>query len=184
MAHAARSKNTAIRSTIQPGEVRPRPRGKISQAHGGVSPLNPVSHRNVTFQQMPRPLGLPPYHYELADTFVSKNRARGCWRRMVTHEFSAQSRSRRCVGFCEPSISPRSAAPAFSFRIPRHILELLSLIKHSIVSRIDNDSACKFLFNLYLTVWQQRSDDDMASSCYCGIKRTITNKLDRLSKAR
>jgi hypothetical protein len=44
MAHAARSKNTAIRSTIHPGEVRQRPRGKISQAHGGVSPLNPVSH--------------------------------------------------------------------------------------------------------------------------------------------
>ena len=69
MAHAARSKNTAIRNTIQPGEVRPRPRGKHSQAHGGVSPLNPVSHRNVSFQQLPRPLGLPPYHYELADNF-------------------------------------------------------------------------------------------------------------------
>jgi hypothetical protein len=69
MAHAARSKNTPIRSTIQPGEVRPRPRGKNSQAHGGVSPLNPVSHRNVSFQQLPRPLGLPPYHYELADNF-------------------------------------------------------------------------------------------------------------------
>jgi acid phosphatase type 7 len=69
MAHAARSKNTAIRNTIQPGEVRPRPRGKNSQAHGGVSPLNPVSHRNVSFQQLPRPLGLPPYHYELADNF-------------------------------------------------------------------------------------------------------------------
>jgi acid phosphatase type 7 len=69
MAHAAKFKNTAIRNTIQPGEVRPRPRGKNSQAHGGVSPLNPVSHRNVSFQPLPRPLGLPPYHYDLADTF-------------------------------------------------------------------------------------------------------------------
>jgi Calcineurin-like phosphoesterase len=69
MAHAARSKNTAIRNTIQPGEVRPRPKGKNSQAHGGVSPLHPISHRNVSFQQLPRPLGLPPYHYELADNF-------------------------------------------------------------------------------------------------------------------
>jgi hypothetical protein len=69
MAHAARSKNTAIRNTIQPGEVRPRPTGKNSQAHGGVSPLHPISHRNVSFQQLPRPLGLPPYHYELADNF-------------------------------------------------------------------------------------------------------------------
>ena len=69
MAHAAKFKNTAIRNTIQPGEVRPRPSGKNSQAHGGVSPLNPVSHRNVSFQPLPRPLGLPPYHYDLADTF-------------------------------------------------------------------------------------------------------------------
>ena len=69
MAHAPSSKNTPLRPTIQPGEVRPRPKGKISQAHGGVSPLHPVSHRNVSFQALPRPLGLPPYHYELADTF-------------------------------------------------------------------------------------------------------------------
>jgi acid phosphatase type 7 len=69
MPHTRRSNNTAIRNTIQPGEVRPRPKGKNSQAHGGVSPLHPVSHRNVSFQQLPRPLGLPPYHYELADNF-------------------------------------------------------------------------------------------------------------------
>ena len=69
MARAARSKNTAIRSTIQPGEVRSRPQGNISQAHGGVSPLDAVSHRNVSFQPLPRPLGLTPYHYELADNF-------------------------------------------------------------------------------------------------------------------
>ena len=69
MANAARSKNTAIRNTIQPGEVCPRPRGKNSQAPGGVGPLNPVSHRNVSFQQLPRPLGLPPCHYELTDNF-------------------------------------------------------------------------------------------------------------------
>lgn len=69
MARAPRSTNAAFRNTIQPGQVRPRPRGKNSQAHGGVSPLNPVSHRNVSFQPLPRPLGLPPYHYELADNF-------------------------------------------------------------------------------------------------------------------
>jgi hypothetical protein len=69
MAHAAHSRNTATRNTIQPGEVRPRPKAKNSQAHGGVSPLNPVSHRNVSFQPLPRPLGLPPYHYDLADNF-------------------------------------------------------------------------------------------------------------------
>jgi hypothetical protein len=69
MAHAARSRNNANRNTIQPGEVRPRPKGKNSQAHGGVSPLHPVSHRNVSFQQLPRPLGLAPYHYDLTDNF-------------------------------------------------------------------------------------------------------------------
>jgi acid phosphatase type 7 len=49
--------------------VRSRPAPKSSQAHPGVAPLNPVSHRNVSFQPLPRPLGLPPYHYDLADAF-------------------------------------------------------------------------------------------------------------------
>ena len=38
-----------------------------SQAHAGVAPLNPMLHRNTGFQPLPRPLGLPPYHYSLAD---------------------------------------------------------------------------------------------------------------------
>ncbi|MBR1217186.1 metallophosphoesterase [Bradyrhizobium sp. U87765 SZCCT0131] len=57
------------RPAIRPGEVRPRPLPKHSQAHPGVSPLHPVSHRNVSFQPLPRPLGLPPYHYDLGDNF-------------------------------------------------------------------------------------------------------------------
>jgi hypothetical protein len=43
------------------GTVRPRPQPKHSQAHAGVSPLNPVTHRNTSFQPLPRPLGFPPY---------------------------------------------------------------------------------------------------------------------------
>jgi hypothetical protein len=52
-----------------PGNVRPRPQPKHSQAHPGVSPLHPVSHRNTSFQPLPRPLGLPPYHYDISEHF-------------------------------------------------------------------------------------------------------------------
>jgi acid phosphatase type 7 len=58
-------------NSLQFGEIRQRPKPKHSQAHPGVSPLNPVSHRNTTFQPLPRPLGLPPYHYDLANYFPS-----------------------------------------------------------------------------------------------------------------
>jgi len=34
-----------------------------------VSPLNPVTHRNTSFQPLPRPLGLPPYHYDVSEHF-------------------------------------------------------------------------------------------------------------------
>jgi hypothetical protein len=57
-------------NTLQRGETRPRPKGKRAQAHEGVSPLHPVSHRNTSFQPLPSPpLGLPPYHYDLAEKF-------------------------------------------------------------------------------------------------------------------
>lgn len=55
--------------SLRLGQVRPRPKPNQSQAHPGVSPLAPVSHRNVSFQPLPRPLGLPPYHYDLAQYF-------------------------------------------------------------------------------------------------------------------
>jgi acid phosphatase type 7 len=55
--------------SLRLGQVRPRPRPNQSQAHPGVSPLAPVSHRNTSFQPLPRPLGLPPYHYDLAQYF-------------------------------------------------------------------------------------------------------------------
>lgn len=54
---------------LQPGAVRVHPTAKNSQAHSGVSPLNPVGHRNTSFQPLPRPLGLAPYHYSLTDNF-------------------------------------------------------------------------------------------------------------------
>ena len=51
------------------GKVRPRPQPKHSQAHPGVSPLHPVTHRNTSFQPLPRPLGLPPYQYDIGQRF-------------------------------------------------------------------------------------------------------------------
>ena len=44
-------------AAFQRGAVRPQPKKGRSQAHSGVSPLHPVSHRNTSFQPLPRPLG-------------------------------------------------------------------------------------------------------------------------------
>lgn len=68
---------------FRPGATRPRPQPKHSQAHPGVSPLHPVSHRNVSFQPLPRPLGLPPYHYDLSEHFPDIAAAAG--RSMTFH---------------------------------------------------------------------------------------------------
>jgi hypothetical protein len=54
---------------LQPGAIAPRGKSNRSQAHPGVSPLHPVTHRNTSFQPLPRPLGLPPYHYDLVESF-------------------------------------------------------------------------------------------------------------------
>ena len=54
---------------LHPGAVRSHVKEGRSQSHGGVSPLNPLTHRNTGYQPLPRPLGLPPYHYALSDHF-------------------------------------------------------------------------------------------------------------------
>jgi hypothetical protein len=54
---------------LQPGAVRAHVKKGTSQLHPGVSPLNPLTHRNVGFQPLPKPLGLPPYHYVVGDHF-------------------------------------------------------------------------------------------------------------------
>jgi hypothetical protein len=69
MKRPARAEGHDSSNFLQPGAVRPRGRPKHSQAHPGVSPLHPVTHRNTSFQPLPRPLGLPPYHYDLAENF-------------------------------------------------------------------------------------------------------------------
>jgi len=71
------------RNALQPGAVRPRGTSRQSQAHPGVSPLHPVAHRNTSFQPLPRPLGLPPYHYDLAEHFPAL--AKNIKQKMVFH---------------------------------------------------------------------------------------------------
>ena len=48
---------------LRAGEVRPRPKGH-AQAHPGVHPLTPLDTAQAV-QPLPKPLGQPPYHYEL-----------------------------------------------------------------------------------------------------------------------
>jgi hypothetical protein len=40
-----------------------------SRTAASSSPLDPVTHRNTSFQPLPRPLGLAPYHFDLAAHF-------------------------------------------------------------------------------------------------------------------
>jgi hypothetical protein len=70
---------------LQPGSVRALRPSKNSQAHPGVSPLNPVGHRNTGFQPLPRPLGLPPYHYSLTDNFPAIAANLTTAKKMVMH---------------------------------------------------------------------------------------------------
>ena len=73
------------KAVLQPGAIRPRSKTKRSQAHPGVSPLHPVSHRNTSFQPLPRPLGLPPYHYDLAENFPPIAETVGNEKKLIFH---------------------------------------------------------------------------------------------------
>lgn len=58
-----------VRPRLRPGSVRPHVQKGSSQAHKGVSALNPLTHRNTGYQPLPVPLGLAPYHYDLSEHF-------------------------------------------------------------------------------------------------------------------
>jgi hypothetical protein len=51
--------------TLLPGAVHARPEKKRSQAYSGIQPLSPLTAQTQHFQPLPRPIGLPPYHYNL-----------------------------------------------------------------------------------------------------------------------
>lgn len=57
------------RPALMLAQVRSGPKTNRSQVHPGVAPLNAVASRNTSFQPLPRPLGSPPYHYDLAAKF-------------------------------------------------------------------------------------------------------------------
>ena len=59
----AQPKPAAPPTTVHSGQVRSRPL-KGSQAHPGVHPLSPLASVQ-SFQPLPKPLGSPPYHYDL-----------------------------------------------------------------------------------------------------------------------
>lgn len=67
------------------GAVKSRPKAGQSQAHPGVAALHPVTHRNTSFQPLPRPLGLPPYHYDLVQNFPAIGDAMTKAKKMVFH---------------------------------------------------------------------------------------------------
>ncbi len=50
---------------LRQGAVHARPARNHSQAHPGIHPLSPLTHRTQRFQPLPPPLGEPPYHYAL-----------------------------------------------------------------------------------------------------------------------
>jgi hypothetical protein len=51
---------------LHQGATRTRPPKGKSQAHPGIYPLSPFTHRTQKFQPLPDPLGDPPYHFALA----------------------------------------------------------------------------------------------------------------------
>lgn len=78
-------KQTLVHVQLRPGAVRPHPITKNSQAHPGVQPLDPIASRNTSFQPLPRPLGLPPYHYSLTDHFPEIEQNMVAAKKMVFH---------------------------------------------------------------------------------------------------
>lgn len=67
------------------GAIKSRPKGGQSQAHPGVAALHPVTHRNTSFQPLPRPLDLPPYHYDVVANFSDIGTAISTAKKMVFH---------------------------------------------------------------------------------------------------
>jgi acid phosphatase type 7 len=67
------------------GAIKSRPKRGQSQSHPGVAPLHPVTHRNTSFQPLPRPLDLPPYHYDLSEKFPEIGKAIEQEGKMVFH---------------------------------------------------------------------------------------------------
>jgi acid phosphatase type 7 len=82
---AQRGPGTASHGVFVPGAVRLRPKPGHAQAHGGVAALHPVTHRNTSFQPLPRPLGLAPYRFDMAEQLPETAEAIDHDRKLVLH---------------------------------------------------------------------------------------------------
>ena len=69
---------------MRPGAVHPRPPRNKSQAHTGVHPLSPITHTQQ-FQQLPQPIGEPPYHYNLEDVIPGVGKTIAANNQLVFH---------------------------------------------------------------------------------------------------
>ncbi len=59
---------TPLPSPYKQGETMRRPPRNSSQAHAGIAPLTAFANATQKFEPLPRPLGHPPYHYDLSST--------------------------------------------------------------------------------------------------------------------
>ena len=65
------------------GQARPRPpRGK-AQAHSGIQPL--TTHSDIHFEPLPRPIGQPPYHFDLENVLPGITKKAQKLGRLVFH---------------------------------------------------------------------------------------------------
>lgn len=69
----------------QQGQTNPRPPKKRSQAHPGIHPLSPMIHQTQLFQPLPKPLGLPPYHFDLESAVPGIGRIAAKSGKLVLH---------------------------------------------------------------------------------------------------
>jgi hypothetical protein len=62
--HPSSPEQPTTPTALKSGETRPRPAKKKAQAHPGVAPLSPLATVQQ-FEPLPKPLGQPPYNYDL-----------------------------------------------------------------------------------------------------------------------
>jgi len=72
-------------NTLIQGAVHKRTPQKRSQAHTGIQPLSPLTHRTQKFQPLPDPLGEPPYHYDAKDAIPSLDNIISKYGKMIFH---------------------------------------------------------------------------------------------------
>jgi hypothetical protein len=65
--------------------VQPRPPRRHSQAHPGIQPLSPLTHRTQRFQPLPVPLGDPPYHFNLEAAIPDVGKRATKRKRLIFH---------------------------------------------------------------------------------------------------